>query len=120
MQNGVRVRPGGQVQRRYCSMSYLRTKGKLYLLPQRNTSLPQWGMLVFTNLILIVSGMSSLKPVCFLFEPFEQKTKDKPFCLLVWKRYALVPFVKNMVWRYAPVPAEKARMRQLNCATCAA
>lgn len=38
-------------------------------------------------------------------------------------RYVLVPFVRSMVSRCAPVPAKMAKMsrtRQLSCATCAA
>lgn len=43
------------------------------------------------------------------------------FChLLVWARYVLVPFVRSIIWRCAPVPAKTAGMRQPSCATCAA
>lgn len=54
VQTWVWVCPRGLVQWSWCSMSCLRTKGKLHLLPFRNSSLPQWGMLVWVVFLLFL------------------------------------------------------------------
>lgn len=52
VQTGVRMCQRRHVQRSYRSVSCFRTKAELHLLPFRNTSLPQWGMLRFSVLLL--------------------------------------------------------------------